>query len=450
MAFNWVARCDMSGQGAGPKGGSGVRSLSSPPSPKAGDADGASCGSLDSFGADDSPCEPSSGSAAKGRRSKAHLRQTRSQQRPPVMVSREPPANPDDPSDWVCHQGANGRTFWQHKGPGKPPREITAFLTVDFLATFNASASPKEALRAAQDAELSPEALGRLLRESGDAVSPSMLGECLGYHGAFGIQLADRYPELFNEFAGMDIVAALRLYLWRFRLPGESQQIERILTGFSRSFFWKNYPTPRGAGPWDAWASGWYVEQPQCSSGQNCCVHCGALDDDLRPCEGCKLIYFCVACRMNASRQGHAVQGSKRFGRACVAVRRQAECLQQDAPIEFKTADRHTVSVSEASLCWERRSPFRSEDSVLVLAYAIVMLNTDLHNVKVKTKKMPVHGFIANLREQNAGSNFPGDFLAQVYESIRDEELKVRTSEQAPARPQGRRRGHKRVTSVGW
>merc|ERR1719247_3331856 len=79
-----------------------------------------------------------------------------------------------------------------------------------------------------------------LLKREGVRVSVELLGQCLGHHGDFWKQLALSYPENFACFAGMDIVQAIRAYLWRFRLPGEAAQIERIVDGFARSYFHHN------------------------------------------------------------------------------------------------------------------------------------------------------------------------------------------------------------------
>ena len=60
----------------------------------------------------------------------------------------------------------------------------------------------------------------------------------------------------------------------------------------------------------------------------------------------------------------------------------------------------------------------------MVLAYAIIMLTTNLHSSNVK-EKMKKHEFIAQNRDVNGGSNFPGDFLAKIYDDVQKEELKV-------------------------
>lgn len=39
------------------------------------------------------------------------------------------------------------------------------------------------------------------------------------------------------EFSGMDIVSALRKFLAGFRLPGESQKIDRLIEKFASRYF---------------------------------------------------------------------------------------------------------------------------------------------------------------------------------------------------------------------
>merc|ERR1712093_967325 len=79
-----------------------------------------------------------------------------------------------------------------------------------------------------------------------------------------------------------------------------------------------------------------------------------------------------------------------------------------------------TSVVSEDSLNWAPVSPFRTQDSVMVLAYAIIMLTTNLHSANVKDK-MKKHEFIKQNNDVNGGDNFPGDFLSKIYDDIKQE-----------------------------
>ena len=64
------------------------------------------------------------------------------------------------------------------------------------------------------------------------------------------------------------------------------------------------------------------------------------------------------------------------------------------------------------------------KDSVYVLTYAIIMLNTDQHNPNVKTQnRMAFADFAKNLRGVNAGKDFEPQYLQDIYDSIKNNEI---------------------------
>ncbi|KAL8453879.1 hypothetical protein Emag_001687 [Eimeria magna] len=65
------------------------------------------------------------------------------------------------------------------------------------------------------------------------------------------------------------------------------------------------------------------------------------------------------------------------------------------------------------------------KDTVFVLAYSIIMLNTDQHNSQVRSK-MRVEDFLKNNRGINNGSDLPSFFLQNIYISIRHQEIKLK------------------------
>lgn len=67
---------------------------------------------------------------------------------------------------------------------------------------------------------------------------------------------------------------------------------------------------------------------------------------------------------------------------------------------------------------------FRSRDAAYVLAYSVIMLNTDLHNARVK-RKMTVDAFVSNNRGINEGADLPRDYLEQLYQAIQQQEIKL-------------------------
>ncbi|KAK6236305.1 Sec7 domain - like 6 [Theobroma cacao] len=131
----------------------------------------------------------------------------------------------------------------------------------------------------------------------------NMIGEYLGDPDEFHLEVLKEFTGAF-EFKGMILDSALRTYLETFRLPGESQKIQRILEVFSERFF-----------------------------------------------------------------------------------------DQQSSDI------------------------FVAKDSVFVLCYSLIMLNTDQHNPQVK-KKMTEEEFIRNNRLINGGQDLPREYLSELFDSI--------------------------------
>ena len=64
--------------------------------------------------------------------------------------------------------------------------------------------------------------------------------------------------------------------------------------------------------------------------------------------------------------------------------------------------------------------PFKNEDAVYLLSFAIIMLNTDLHKVAShkNEKKMTKVEFINNLRGAEGGGEMSKDLLSIIYDSI--------------------------------
>ncbi|KAE8675912.1 ARF guanine-nucleotide exchange factor GNL2 [Hibiscus syriacus] len=131
----------------------------------------------------------------------------------------------------------------------------------------------------------------------------SMIGDYLGDPDEFNLQVLKEFTVTF-EFNCMILDSALRTYLETFRLPGESQKIQRILEAFSERFF-----------------------------------------------------------------------------------------DQQSSEI------------------------FVAKDSVFILCYSLIMLNTDQHNPQVK-KKMTEEEFIRNNRAINGGQDLPREYLSELFHSI--------------------------------
>ena len=266
---------------------------------------------------------------------------------------------------------------------------MPATSTSSFLSLFNQAGTPKMALTVVRDTGHSVESLSQLLAGRSD-IEPELLGACLGHHDEFWKAFALRFPAHLPSLANLGALPALRRYLAAFRLPGESAQIERILDGFARAYFDAN-PAPEPNGTVDPSSVGWYVEQPRCGTGIECCASCGKVagkenECGVAVCQGCNVVSFCRRCRRLASRYGHAAAGSVGFGRACVAALARRQLGQCDRIYYSNGREQKTALVPDRCKQWERCSPFKSSDAVMVLCYAIVMLTTNLHNPKVKEK----------------------------------------------------------------
>ena len=64
------------------------------------------------------------------------------------------------------------------------------------------------------------------------------------------------------------------------------------------------------------------------------------------------------------------------------------------------------------------------KDAVYVLTYAVIMLNTDQHNPTVKAQaRMAFNDFARNLRGVNGGKDFEPQYLQEIYNSIKTNEI---------------------------
>ncbi|XP_004416310.1 PREDICTED: cytohesin-1 [Odobenus rosmarus divergens] len=143
----------------------------------------------------------------------------------------------------------------------------------------------------------------------GEGLNKTAIGDYLGERDEFNIQVLHAFVEL-HEFTDLNLVQALRQFLWSFRLPGEAQKIDRMMEAFAQRYC-------------------------QCNTGV-----------------------------------------------------------------------------------------FQSTDTCYVLSFAIIMLNTSLHNPNVKDKPT-VERFIAMNRGINDGGDLPEELLRNLYESIKNEPFKI-------------------------
>ncbi|KAK4142537.1 uncharacterized protein C8A04DRAFT_13116 [Dichotomopilus funicola] len=75
---------------------------------------------------------------------------------------------------------------------------------------------------------------------------------------------------------------------------------------------------------------------------------------------------------------------------------------------------------------------FANADTPYVLAYSVILLNTDLHSSKV-VKRMSKEDFIKNNRGINDNADLPDEYLIGIYEDIQGNEIVLKSEREAAA-----------------
>ncbi|KDP47031.1 hypothetical protein JCGZ_10758 [Jatropha curcas] len=99
-------------------------------------------------------------------------------------------------------------------------------------------------------------------------------------------------------------------------------------------------------------------------------------------------------------------------------------------PGEAQKIDRIMEKFAER-YCKCNPNSFSRADTAYVLAYSVIMLNTDAHNSMVKDK-MTKADFIRNNRGIDNGKDLPEEYLGTVYDKIVKNEIKMNADSSAP------------------
>jgi brefeldin A-inhibited guanine nucleotide-exchange protein len=75
---------------------------------------------------------------------------------------------------------------------------------------------------------------------------------------------------------------------------------------------------------------------------------------------------------------------------------------------------------------------FANADTAYILAYSVIMLNTDLHSSKI-AKRMSKEEFIKNNRGINDNADLPDEYLLSIYEEIAGNEIVLKSEREAAA-----------------
>jgi len=237
--------------------------------------------------------------------------------------------------------------------------------------TFNAD--PSKSMGALQSLGVvasppTPESMAEFLRHTPGLDLP-LVGEYLAKRKDFNGMVRKAFMTLFC-FQCLGLVEALRAVLSTFRLPGESQLIERLMESFAEEY---------------------YVAQPLAMD-----VADVSTETDMR-----------------------------KVPRYVPREKTNDEGSEEDALIARSGCpDAGGGPEADANGEAELRVKMANSDTIFVLSYSIIMLNTDLHNHGVK-KKMTIPEFLRNNRSIDGGSDLPEFFLRDIYCAIRDEEIRL-------------------------
>ncbi|KAM5354199.1 hypothetical protein ACJ41O_000849 [Fusarium nematophilum] len=111
-------------------------------------------------------------------------------------------------------------------------------------------------------------------------------------------------------------------------------------------------------------------------------------------------------------------------------------------PGEAQKIDRFMLKFAERYVLGNPNA-FANADTAYVLAYSVILLNTDLHSVKI-AKRMSKEEFIKNNRGINDNADLPDDYLLGIYDEIAANEIVLKSERDAaaaagkePAQPTG-------------
>uniref|UniRef100_A0A093V8E0 Protein transport protein SEC7 n=1 Tax=Talaromyces marneffei PM1 TaxID=1077442 RepID=A0A093V8E0_TALMA len=104
-------------------------------------------------------------------------------------------------------------------------------------------------------------------------------------------------------------------------------------------------------------------------------------------------------------------------------------------PGEAQKIDRFMLKFAERYLAGNPNS-FANADTAYVLAYSVIMLNTDQHSSKLKGPRMTKEDFIKNNRGINDNADLPDEYLNSIFDEIAKNEI-VLDSEREHAANQG-------------
>lgn len=91
-------------------------------------------------------------------------------------------------------------------------------------------------------------------------------------------------------------------------------------------------------------------------------------------------------------------------------------------PGEAQKIDRFMLKFAERYITGNPKA-FANADTAYVLAYSVIMLNTDQHSANIKGRRMTPEDFIKNNRGINDNADLPEDYLRGIFDEIQHNEI---------------------------
>ncbi|KAJ6010331.1 hypothetical protein N7451_001743 [Penicillium sp. IBT 35674x] len=124
-------------------------------------------------------------------------------------------------------------------------------------------------------------------------------------------------------------------------------------------------------------------------------------------------------------------------------------------PGEAQKIDRFMLKFAERYTT-QNPNAFANADTAYVLAYSVIMLNTDQHSAKIKGARMTKEDFIKNNRGINDNQDLPSEYLVSIYDEIAKNEIVLDTEREhaanvgiQPSAPTGLARAGQVFATVG-
>lgn len=101
-------------------------------------------------------------------------------------------------------------------------------------------------------------------------------------------------------------------------------------------------------------------------------------------------------------------------------------------PGEAQKIDRFMLKFAERYVT-QNPNAFANADTAYVLAYSVIMLNTDQHSAKIKGRRMTKEDFIKNNRGINDNQDLPDEYLGSIFDEIANNEIVLDTEREHAA-----------------